>query len=72
MKTRLLEADPDLASYLPPDSVPALTASLIADVIEVPAGDWHPTRIESPWTPRLHGVGGPPLAAHGRERLTQR
>jgi CRP/FNR family transcriptional regulator, cyclic AMP receptor protein len=46
MKTRLLEADPDLAARLPPDTIPALTAGLVADVMELPQGEWHPTRIE--------------------------
>jgi hypothetical protein len=46
MKTRLLEADPDLAHGLPPDSVRALRPTLVADVLELPAGEWKPSHSE--------------------------
>jgi CRP/FNR family transcriptional regulator, cyclic AMP receptor protein len=46
MKTRLLEADPDLGRDLPPDSLRALTPKLVADVIELPVGEWRPSRTE--------------------------
>jgi hypothetical protein len=46
MRTRLLEADPELARNLPPDSVRAMTPHLVADVLELPAGDWSPERME--------------------------
>jgi CRP/FNR family transcriptional regulator, cyclic AMP receptor protein len=44
MRTRILEADPDLAGGLPPDSVRALNPHLVADVLELPAGEWIPDR----------------------------
>ena len=46
VKVRLLEADPDLARYLPPDSVRALAGTLLADVMELPLGEWQPTHAE--------------------------
>ena len=46
MRTRLLEADPDLARNLPPESVSAITPHLVAEVLELPAGDWSPDRAE--------------------------
>ncbi|HEY7266710.1 MAG TPA: helix-turn-helix domain-containing protein [Solirubrobacterales bacterium] len=46
MKTRLLEADPDLARNLSPDVVAAVSPHLVADVLELPAGDWLPERAE--------------------------
>lgn len=42
MKTSLLEADPDLARYLPPDSVRAMAGTLIAPVHDLPPGPWQP------------------------------
>jgi CRP-like cAMP-binding protein len=46
MKTRLLEADPDLARNLPADDVKAISPHLVADVLELSAGDWLPERAE--------------------------
>jgi CRP/FNR family transcriptional regulator, cyclic AMP receptor protein len=46
MKARLLEADPDLARNLPPDSIRSLRPTLVADVIELPVGEWNPSRTE--------------------------
>ena len=46
IKVRLLEADPDLARYLPADSVRALAGTLLADVMELPRGEWQPTHSE--------------------------
>jgi hypothetical protein len=46
MRTRILEADPDLARNLAPDSVRAISPHLVADVLELPAGDWNPDRAE--------------------------
>ena len=46
MKTRLLEADPDLARGLAPDIVRTLSPHLVADVMELPVGDWRPSRSE--------------------------
>jgi CRP/FNR family cyclic AMP-dependent transcriptional regulator len=43
---RLLEADPDLARYLPADGVQALTGTLLADVLELPRGPWRPSPTE--------------------------
>jgi CRP/FNR family transcriptional regulator, cyclic AMP receptor protein len=45
-KVRLLEADPDLARYLPADSARALAGLLLADVMELPRGEWHPSLTE--------------------------
>jgi CRP/FNR family transcriptional regulator, cyclic AMP receptor protein len=42
MRANLLDADPDLGRYLPPDSVRALQASLHADVLELEPGPWVP------------------------------
>jgi CRP-like cAMP-binding protein len=46
MKTRLLEADPDLARNLPADSVRELSPKLVVDVLELSAGEWTPSRSE--------------------------
>ncbi|HSD25637.1 MAG TPA: Crp/Fnr family transcriptional regulator [Solirubrobacterales bacterium] len=46
MRTRILEADPDLGRNLPPDSVTAMNPHLVADVLELPVGDWSPERTE--------------------------
>lgn len=46
MKTSLLDADPDLARYLAPDSVRALRASLHADVWQLEPGPWNPPLVE--------------------------
>jgi CRP/FNR family transcriptional regulator, cyclic AMP receptor protein len=46
MRTRILEADPDLARNLPPDSVREINPHLVADVLELPAGEWSPDRAE--------------------------
>jgi CRP/FNR family transcriptional regulator, cyclic AMP receptor protein len=46
MKVRLLEADPDLARYLPADSVRSLAGTLLADVMELPQGEWRPSHSE--------------------------
>lgn len=46
MKTSLLDADPDLARYLAPDSIRALGASLHADVWELEPGPWAPPLVE--------------------------
>ena len=46
MRTSLLEADPELARYLPPDSVRALGPTLQADVLELEAGPWKPPSTE--------------------------
>ena len=46
MKTRLLEADPDLARNLPPDSLRTLRPTLVADVLELPVGEWKPSHSE--------------------------
>jgi CRP/FNR family transcriptional regulator, cyclic AMP receptor protein len=46
MKTRLLEADPDLARNLPPDSLRTLLPTLVADVLELPVGEWKPGQSE--------------------------
>ena len=46
MKTRLLEADPDLGRNLPPDSLRALRPTLVADVLELPVGEWRPSQSE--------------------------
>jgi CRP/FNR family cyclic AMP-dependent transcriptional regulator len=46
MKTRLLEADPELARDLPPDVVRALRPALVADVLELPVGEWSPSHSE--------------------------
>src|SRR4051794_6495731 len=42
MRVNLLEADPELGSYLPPDSSRSLQGSLLADVLELSAGPWLP------------------------------
>ena len=42
MRVNLLEADPDLGRYLPPDSARSLQASLLADVLELRPGPWTP------------------------------
>ncbi len=42
MRTNLLEADPDLARYLPPDSIRAMGAGLQAEVLELAPGVWRP------------------------------
>jgi hypothetical protein len=46
MKTRLLEADPDLARNLPPEALKELRPTLVADVLELPAGEWRPAHTE--------------------------
>jgi len=46
MKTRLLEADPELGRNLPPDSLRALRPALVADVLELPVGEWSPSHSE--------------------------
>ncbi len=46
MRTRILEADPDLARNLPPDSARAINPHLVADVLELSAGEWIPDRAE--------------------------
>jgi CRP/FNR family cyclic AMP-dependent transcriptional regulator len=46
MRTRLLEADPDLARNLPPDTVRAMDPHLVADVLELSVGDWSVERTE--------------------------
>jgi CRP-like cAMP-binding protein len=46
MKTRLLEADPDLARNLPPDSLRNLRPALVVDVLELPVGEWSPSQSE--------------------------
>jgi hypothetical protein len=46
MKTRLLEADPDLARSLPLGSIRALRPTLVADVVELPVGEWRPSTTE--------------------------
>ena len=46
MKTRLLEADPDLARNLPPEALKELRPTLVADVLELPAGEWTPAHTE--------------------------
>ena len=46
MKARLLEADPGLARTLPPEAVDALRDELVADVLELPLGEWGPTQPE--------------------------
>src|SRR5690348_16366837 len=40
MRVNLLEADPDLGRYLPPDNIPALGSSLHAHVHELAPGPW--------------------------------
>lgn len=42
MRANLLEADPELGRYLPPDSVRALRGSIQADVLELKPGPWRP------------------------------
>jgi CRP/FNR family transcriptional regulator, cyclic AMP receptor protein len=44
MRVNLLEADPDLGRYLPPDGPPASRSSLHAKVHELAAGPWAPPR----------------------------
>ena len=46
MRTRLLEADPDLARNLSADTIRAMGPHLVADVLELPTGDWSPDRAE--------------------------
>ncbi|HEY7121086.1 MAG TPA: Crp/Fnr family transcriptional regulator [Solirubrobacterales bacterium] len=46
MKTRLLEADPDLARNLSPESIRELTPNLVVDVLELSVGGWTPSRGE--------------------------
>jgi CRP/FNR family transcriptional regulator, cyclic AMP receptor protein len=46
VKARLLEEDPDLARNLPADSIRALRPTLVADVIELPVGEWSPSPTE--------------------------
>jgi CRP/FNR family cyclic AMP-dependent transcriptional regulator len=46
MKARLLEADPELARYLRPESVRAIGANLLVDVIDLPRGEWRPSQSE--------------------------
>ena len=46
MRTRILEADPELARNLSPDSIREINPHLVADVLELPAGDWAPDRVE--------------------------
>ena len=46
MKVNLLEADPDLGRYLPPDTVRALGRSLPAEVVELEKGPWLPPAVE--------------------------
>jgi CRP/FNR family cyclic AMP-dependent transcriptional regulator len=42
MKARLLEADPDLGRSLPSGTATALSPQLVAEVTELPAGEWRP------------------------------
>jgi CRP/FNR family cyclic AMP-dependent transcriptional regulator len=46
MRTRLLEADPDLADRLPADRIRAISPHLVADVLELSIGEWSPERAE--------------------------
>ncbi len=46
MKARLLQADPDLGRHLPTGSVTALSPQLVAEVMQLPLGEWRPARSE--------------------------
>ena len=46
MRTNLLEADPEFARYLAPDSIRTLGTALQADVMDLDVGPWTPPRVE--------------------------